>query len=99
MIGMSYGSQVPSIEDDGKHLEINNHVFRYLGPKSWDGSSFALSVQCQSYGHDCLRSHFLDYDGALHATGEPREATTDDPPALECETSDSACKGVVWPAP
>jgi hypothetical protein len=99
MIGESYGSQVPIIEPDGKRLETKNHVFRYLGPKPGHGSSFALSVQCQSYGQNCLRSYFLDYDGVLHATGEPREATADDPPALECESNDSVCKGVVWPVP
>lgn len=98
-IGTAYGVQVPSIEDNGKRLEIKNYVFYYLAPKAGNPSRFALSVQCQSYGQNCLRSYFLDYDGVLHATGEPRQATADDPPALECEESDSPCKDVVWPVP
>jgi hypothetical protein len=96
-IGTSYSSQVPSIEDDGRRLEIKNYVFHYLGPKAGNPSRFALSVQCQSYGQNCLRSYFLNYDGIVHATGEGREATANDPPALECEESDSPCKDVVWP--
>jgi hypothetical protein len=60
---------------------------------------FALSVQRQSYGQYCLRSYFLDYDGVLHTTGEPRQATANDPSALECEQNDSSYKDVVWPVP
>jgi hypothetical protein len=37
--------------------------------------------------------------GTLHATGEPRQATANDPPALECEETGYQCKDVVWPAP
>jgi hypothetical protein len=96
-IGTTYGFQVPSIEDNGTRLEIKNYVLYYLAPQARNLSRFALSVQCQSYGQDCLRSYFLDYDGVLHATGEPRQATSDDPPALECEASDSPCKDVIWP--
>lgn len=98
-IGTTYGFQVPSIEDNGRCLEIKNYIFYYLAPKVGSPSRFALSVQCQSYGQNCLRSYFLGYDGVLHATGEPRQATADDPPALECEESDSSCKDVVWPVP
>lgn len=96
-VGKDYGFEVPSIAADGKNLKIKNYVLYYLAPKVERSSHFALSVQCQSYGQNCLRSYFLDYDDALHATGEPRQATADDPPALECEGSDSPCKDVVWP--
>ena len=98
-IGTTYGFQVPSIEDNGTRLEIKNYVFSYLAPRAGNPSRFALSMQCESYGQNCLRSYFLDYDGVVHATGEPRQATADDPPALECEESDSSCKDVVWPVP
>jgi hypothetical protein len=99
-IGTTYGFQVPNIEDHhGTRLEIKNYVFYYLAPKGGNPSRFALSEQCQSYGENCLRSYFLDYDGVVHATGEPRQATTDDAPGLECEESDSPCKDVVWPDP
>jgi hypothetical protein len=96
-IGTTYGFQVPNIKDNGTSLEIANYVFYYLAPKADNPSRFALSAQCRSYGQNCLRSYFLGYNGVLHATGEPRQATADDPPALECEESDSQCKGVVWP--
>jgi len=98
-IGTTYGFQVPTIGDNGTRLEIKNYVSYYLAPKAGNPSRFALSVQCQSYGENCLRSHFLAYDGVVHATGEPRQATADDPPGLECEESDSPCKDVAWPDP
>jgi hypothetical protein len=100
-IGTTYSFQIPSIEDEdnGRRLRIENYALYYLAPKVGSPSRFALSAQCQSYGRNCLRSYFLDYDGVLHATGEPRQATADDPLALECEESDSACKDVGWPIP
>ncbi len=36
----------------------------------------------------------MDYEGVIHGTGEPRQATADDPVALDCEASDAQCKGV-----
>lgn len=98
VIGKTYSFQVPSIQEDGQRLEIKNYAFHYLVSKTGNRSRFALSVQCQSYGKDCLRSYFLDRDRTLHATGQPREATADDPIALDCEESDLPCKDVVWPA-
>jgi hypothetical protein len=98
-IGTTYSFQVPSIEHDGRRLEMKNYVFYYLAPHARNPSRFALSAQCQSYGQNCLRSYFLDYGGVLHATGEPRQATADDPPALECELTDLPCRDVVWPVP
>ena len=100
-IGTTYSFQVPSVEDEdnGRRLRTENYALYYLAPKVGSPFRFALSAQCQSYGRNCLRSYFLDYDGVLHATGEPRQATAGDPLALECEESDSACKNVVWPNP
>jgi hypothetical protein len=98
VIGKTYSFQVPGIQEDGQRLEIKNYAFHYLVSKTGNRSRFALSVQCQSYGKDCLRSYFLDRDRTLHATGQPREATADDPIALDCEESDLPCKDVVWPA-
>lgn len=97
-IRATYGAEAHSGGENGTGVEVNNYVVYYLAPKAANPSRFALSVQCQSYGENCLRSYFLDYGGILHGTGEPRQATADDPPALECEESDSACKDVVWPA-
>lgn len=96
-IGTTYGLEVPRIEDDGARLEIKNYAIYYLAPRSENPSHFALSVQCQSYGRNCLRSYFLDYDGTVHGTGEPRRATANDPPALACEESDARCDGILWP--
>jgi hypothetical protein len=98
-IGTTYSLEIPTIEANGTRLEIKNYVLYYLPAKVGDRSRFALSVQCQSYGRECLRSYFLDYGGVIHATGEPRQATADDPAALECEASDSQCTGVGWSVP
>jgi hypothetical protein len=98
IVGTTYG-EVPKVGDDGTQLEIRNYVLRYFGPRGGDPLRFALSGQCQSYGQECLRSYFLDYDGVLHATGEPRAATAVDPAALACEASDSECVDVEWPVP
>jgi hypothetical protein len=89
--------EVPRVQDNGTHLEVKNFVLYYLAPQSRSSHRFALSAQCQSYGENCLRSYFLDYVGTLHATGEPRQANANDPPALDCEGSDLPCKDVVWP--
>ncbi|MGC1438566.1 MAG: hypothetical protein WA847_21915, partial [Terriglobales bacterium] len=91
-----FGFEVPTVEDNGMTLRTKNFVTRYFPPQAGDPKRFALSVQCQRYGQICLRSYFLDYDGVIHGTGEPRQATTDDPPALECERNDSPCKDVGW---
>lgn len=84
---------------DGQHMEVRNYAFRYLVSRARGRTRYALAAQCLSYGQDCLRSYFVDYDGVLHATGEPRAATADDAYALECESNDSQCEGVIWPAP
>jgi hypothetical protein len=96
MVGTDFGFEVPTVEDNGMSLRTKNFVTRYFPPKAGDPNRFALSVQCQKYGQICLRSYFLDYDGVVHGTGEPRQATADDPPALECEQNDWPCKDVGW---
>ena len=96
IVGTDFGFEVPRVEANGMRLRTKNFVTGYFPPKAGDPNRFALSVQCQSYGQNCLRSYFLDYDGVVHGTGEPREATADDPPALECEQRDGPCKDVGW---
>ncbi len=98
VVGTSFGSEVPHIEEDGRSLSIRNYAFHYVRSRTSAGQQFALSAHCQSYGENCLRSYFLDRDGVLHATGEPREATAQDAPALDCEASDSPCRDVTWPS-
>ena len=58
-------------------------------------ASFAISTTCASYGQGCLRSFFLDYDGTVHATAEPRPATAQDPELEPCETHE-VCSDPIW---
>jgi hypothetical protein len=90
------GHERPSIEDDGLRLEIRDYETRYSPPRSNSPEQFALSARCKSYGLNCLRSYFVDYDGSIHATSEPRQATADDPLALRCEFAAGECPDVHW---
>ena len=62
--------------------------------------SFAVSVTCVSYGEGCIRSYFMDDDGTIHATPEPRPATAQDPELLPCEKAfgfyGPVCDDPVW---
>ena len=95
----SLGHEIPTIEDAGKRLETRDFRILYLASGAANPGQFALSVECKSYGQNCLRSFFSDYDGTLHATGEPRAATTNDPPPLMCEKVSSECEEVTWQVP
>ena len=64
-------------------------------PASSGTPSFAISAQCITYGDGCIRSYFLDYDGTVHATSEPRAATAQDSALLACETT-IPCHDPVW---
>ena len=93
----SLGHEMPTIEDGGMRLETRDFEMLYLPPKPEDPHQFALSVQCKSYGQNCLRSYFADYDGSIHATGEPRQATAKDPAFSRCERFfDGECDDVIW---
>lgn len=69
----------------------------YLLPSVTPTNTFAISMECVAYGARCLRSYFLDYDGNIHATPEPRAATDQDPGLLPCETM-QVCNDPVWTA-
>ena len=91
------GHERPTIEDGGMRLETRDFETLYLPPKPDDPHQFALSVQCKSYSHNCLRSYFADYDGSIHATGEPRQATAKDPAFSRCERFlGRECDDVIW---
>jgi len=96
IVGTDFGFEIPTVEDNGMLLRTKVFVTRYFPPQAGGPNRFALSAQCQRYGQICLRSYFLDYDGVIHGTGEPRQATADDPPALECEQRDGPCEDVGW---
>lgn len=71
----------------------------YFPPSGTPPSTFAISLECVSYGDGCLRSFYLDYDGTIHGTTEPRPATNQDPGLLPCETKltyAAACDDPVW---
>jgi hypothetical protein len=88
--------ETPIMEDGHARLEARDYETLYFPPKEGDPNRFALSAQCKRYGEICLRSYFVDYDGSLHATGEPRPATADDPPPLRCELASSECEDIIW---
>jgi hypothetical protein len=95
----SLGHDVPNIEDGGMRLEARDFEIRYFAPNAMDQNKFAISAQCKSYGQNCLRSYFLDREGIIHATGEPRQATAEDPISSRCELSFNECKDVTWSVP
>ena len=71
----------------------------YFHPMTTAFATFAISLQFVSYGDGCLRSNFLDYDGTVHATFEPRAATNQDRGLLPCEGSSARmamCNDPVW---
>lgn len=90
--------KMPTIKPGGMELDTNFKMF-YLPPKARDAGKFALSVPYQRYVQNCLRSFFLDYDGTVHATGEPRQATAGDPVPPECEDVPIECTSVAWTVP
>ena len=92
----SLGHEIPSIEDGGLRLETRDYETRYFPPPADDATKFALSAQCKSYGMNCLRSYFADYDGKIHGTSEPRQATANDPFIGPCENASGECADLDW---
>ena len=90
------GYETPIGEGGRTRLEARDYTTLYWPPKAGDPSRFAISAQCKRYGEICLRSYFTDYDGSLHATGEPRQATADDPAPPRCEKGASECEDMIW---
>jgi hypothetical protein len=91
-----------SPEEAGRSPDILNegpYTVQYLAPRQGFSGGVALSAVCQSYGDKCIRSFFLDYDGDIHQTTEPRPATTNDPLIPDCEKYAQGCRDVDWPVP
>jgi hypothetical protein len=88
--------ETPTVDESGTFMQTKNFSYVYLAPKPEAPNQFGLIVQCQSYAENCLRSYFLDYDGSIHGTAEPRQPTREDPSALACEFVPSECKDVSW---
>lgn len=88
--------ETPVVDQSGTYLQTKNFSYVYLAPKPSAPNQFGIIAQCQSYADNCLRSYFLDYDGVIHGTAEPRQPEREDPPALDCEIVPAECKGVRW---
>jgi hypothetical protein len=76
---------------------VSGYVIHYSAPVLEHSSHFAVSATCQNYGQECIRSYFLDFDGAIHATPEHRAATAQDSLILPCEMGEPCDIG--WPVP
>jgi len=88
--------ETPAVDQSGAYMATRNFSYVYLAPKPGAPNQFGIIAQCQSYAENCLRSYFLDYDGVIHGTAEPRQPEREDPPALDCEIVPSECKDVRW---
>jgi hypothetical protein len=88
--------ETPAVDQSGTYVETKSFSYVYLAPKPGAPNQFGIIAQCQSYAENCLRSYFLDYDGVMHGTAEPRQPEREDPTALDCEIVRSECKGVHW---
>jgi hypothetical protein len=87
------------VADDGLRMEVTDYDDRYLGPERLGSSKFAITARCLAYGKRCVRSFYLDYDGNVHGTGEPRAATENDPVSAQCETGTTNCEDTDWRNP
>jgi hypothetical protein len=79
-------------------MHVGPYELKYL-PAASDPTRFSVSGDCQSYGDACIRSFFIDPDGAIHQTIEPRPATPTDPLIPDCEKYAQTCRDIDWPLP
>jgi hypothetical protein len=71
------------------------YAISYFAPSDERPRAFAFSLQRLNYGNGCIRSFFLDFDGDIHTTSEPRAATAHDPSLLPCDTA-APCQDTIW---
>jgi hypothetical protein len=79
-------------------MYVGPYELKYL-PTASDPSRFSVSADCQSYGDACIRSFFIEPDGAIHQTVEPRPTTANDPLIPDCEKYAQSCRDIDWPQP
>lgn len=84
---------------DPETLREGSYELRYFSPASADPTRYSTSALCQSYGEVCIRSFFLDKDGEIHQTVEPREATAHDPLIPDCQKFVQTCRDIEWRMP
>jgi len=83
---------------DPDSRRVDPYVLKYSTSRD-SGLRYAISADCQSYGNRCMRSFYLDYDGDVHQTAEPRSATAQDPLIPDCDKFAQTCHDVDWPVP
>jgi hypothetical protein len=83
----------------GTKFQSGYFSLEYFPPVTGHPGEYSLTATCTYYGSGCLRSYLLDSSDNIHATGEPRPATANDPVvSWDCPTL-AKCDGLVWPAP
>jgi hypothetical protein len=71
----------------------------YFPPTAGPPNTYTISATCQSYGEACIRSFFLDQNGEIHETSEPRQPTAHDRLIPDCEKYSQTCRDIAWPQP
>jgi hypothetical protein len=71
----------------------------YFPPTAGPPNTYTISSTCQSYGEACIRSFFLDQNGEIHETSEPRLPTAHDRLIPDCEKYGQTCRDIAWPQP
>ena len=80
-------------------LTGGHYRLEYFPPVAGAANTYMISAVCQSYGDICIRSFFLDQNGEIHETSEPRQPTAEDPLIPDCEEDAQICRDIDWPAP
>jgi hypothetical protein len=71
----------------------------YFPPAAGAANTYMISAVCQSYGDACIRSFFVDQNGEIHETSEPRQPTARDRLIPDCEKYGQTCRDIDWPQP
>ena len=95
-------SKMPEFSDKSAYNETltgGHYRLEYFPPAVGAADKYMISAVCQSYGDICLRSFFLDQNGEIHETSEPRQPTAEDPLIPDCEKDAQTCRDIDWPVP
>jgi len=75
------------------------YLLEYSPPKAGTANAYTISAVCESYGDACIRSFYLDQNGEIHETSEPRRPTVQDRLIPDCEKYAQTCRDIDWPQP
>ncbi len=78
-------------------LTGGHYRLEYFPPAAGAANTYMISAVCQSYGDICIRSFFLDQNGEIHETSEPRQPRAEDPLIPDCEEDAQICRDIDWP--